>query len=296
VSGAHFNPAVSLIEAVRRRLPWPDAAAYALVQVLGCFSARFWLTRCSGCRCCSPPFMYEQRPHRDSPSPSRHSGCSWSCSVVVSAMPRGWSPPGLAQRTGLRPQRPSPTRRSQFARSLSDTFAGIRPRDVPLFILAQFLGAFAALWTAPISSRCTPTLRTFNNRLEVAGDVSGVWDIDRLNQLLGNLVVNALKYGAFTSPVRVVLSGLSGEVRFAVHNHGPKIEPSILAQIFEPLKRGPENQFVSGTDGSFGLGLYIAREIAVAHHGDIAATSDDSETVFTVRLPRLSGKGHPPAN
>jgi signal transduction histidine kinase len=132
--------------------------------------------------------------------------------------------------------------------------------------------------------------------LEVAGDVSGVWDIDRLNQLLGNLVVNALKYGSFTSPVRVVLSGLSGEVRFAVHNHGPKIEPSILAQIFEPLKRGPENQFVSGTDGSFGLGLYIAREIAVAHHGDIAATSDDSETVFTVRLPRLSGKGHPPAN
>jgi signal transduction histidine kinase len=66
--------------------------------------------------------------------------------------------------------------------------------------------------------------------------------------------------------------------------------------MFEPLKRGPENQFVSGTDGSFGLGLYIAREIAVAHHGDIAATSDDSETVFTVRLPRLSGKAHPPAN
>jgi signal transduction histidine kinase len=126
--------------------------------------------------------------------------------------------------------------------------------------------------------------------LEVNGDVSGVWDINRLNQLLGNLVVNAIKYGAFSSPVRIVLEELPAEVRFAVHNHGPKIEQSMLAQIFEPLKRGSDNQFVSGSEGSFGLGLYIAREIAMAHHGDISAKSDENETVFTVRLPRLSGK------
>jgi signal transduction histidine kinase len=126
--------------------------------------------------------------------------------------------------------------------------------------------------------------------LEVNGDVSGVWDINRLNQLLGNLVVNAIKYGAFSSPVGIVLEGLPAEVRFAVHNHGPKIEQSMLAQIFEPLKRGSDNQFVSGSEGSFGLGLYIAREIAMAHHGDISAKSDENETVFTVRLPRLSRK------
>jgi signal transduction histidine kinase len=126
--------------------------------------------------------------------------------------------------------------------------------------------------------------------LEANGDVSGVWDINRLNQLLGNLVVNAIKYGAFSSPVRIVLEGLPAEVRFAVHNHGPKIEQSMLAQIFEPLKRGSDNQFVSGSEGSFGLGLYIAREIAMAHHGDISAKSDENETVFTVRLPRLSGE------
>jgi signal transduction histidine kinase len=123
--------------------------------------------------------------------------------------------------------------------------------------------------------------------LEAHGDVSGVWDINRLNQLLGNLVVNALKYGAFSSPIKVVLNGLPGEVTFAVHNHGPKIEQSMLAQIFEPLKRGLDGQLVSGTDGSMGLGLYIAREIATAHGGYIAAKSDEEETVFTVRLPRL---------
>jgi signal transduction histidine kinase len=126
--------------------------------------------------------------------------------------------------------------------------------------------------------------------LEVKGEVSGVWDINRLNQLLGNLVVNAIKYGSYSSPVSVVLEGLPGEVRFAVHNHGSTIEQSMLAQIFQPLKRGSDNQFVSGSDGSFGLGLFIAREIATAHHGDISAKSDESETVFTVRLPRLGGK------
>ncbi len=123
--------------------------------------------------------------------------------------------------------------------------------------------------------------------LEANGDVSGVWDVNRLNQLLDNLVVNAFKYGAFSSPVKVVLSGLPGEVKVAVHNHGAKIEPATLAQIFEPLKRGLDGQLVSGTDGSMGLGLYIAREIATAHGGDIAANSDENETVFTVRLPRL---------
>ena len=126
--------------------------------------------------------------------------------------------------------------------------------------------------------------------LEASGDVSGVWDINRLNQLLGNLVVNAIKYGAFSSSIRIVLEGLPAEVSFAVHNHGPKIEQSMLTQIFEPLKRGSDNQFVSGTEGSFGLGLYIAREIALAHHGNISAKSDENETVFIVRLPRLSGK------
>jgi signal transduction histidine kinase len=129
--------------------------------------------------------------------------------------------------------------------------------------------------------------------LEANGDASGVWDINRLSQLLGNLVGNAIKYGAFSSPVRIVLNGLPTEVRFAVHNYGPKIEQSMLAQIFEPLKRGLDHQLAAGSDGSMGLGLYIAREIAIAHHGDISAKSDENETVFTVRLPRLSDKSRP---
>jgi signal transduction histidine kinase len=96
--------------------------------------------------------------------------------------------------------------------------------------------------------------------LEVSGDVSGVWDIDRLNQLLGNLVVNALKYGTSSSSVKIVMDGLVGEVVFSVYNLGPKIEQSILGQIFEPLKRGSDDQLLAGSEGSMGLGLFIARE------------------------------------
>jgi signal transduction histidine kinase len=128
--------------------------------------------------------------------------------------------------------------------------------------------------------------------LHVNGDVRGIWDINRLNQLLGNLVVNAIKYGAANSPVRISLLGSPNEVSFGVHNHGPKIEHSMIGQIFEPLQRGEDTEFVSGSEGSLGLGLYIAREIAIAHHGNIDTRSDDNGTVFTVHLPRSGDPDH----
>jgi len=122
--------------------------------------------------------------------------------------------------------------------------------------------------------------------LQLAGDTRGVWDGFRLQQLLGNLVRNAIKYGAVNAPVHVGVTGDELELRFEVRNSGPVIARSILGQIFEPLKRGPEHANKSDADGSLGLGLYIAREIAKGHGGDIEARSDESETVFAVRLPR----------
>ncbi|WP_416046991.1 ATP-binding protein [Cupriavidus basilensis] len=122
--------------------------------------------------------------------------------------------------------------------------------------------------------------------LEVAGDTQGVWDGRRLQQLLGNLVVNAIKYGAPDEPVRVVVAGDEREVRFEVRNSGRAIEQSTLALLFDPLKRAPEHESSQAADGSLGLGLYIAREIARAHGGEITARSDKEETVFAVRLPR----------
>lgn len=122
--------------------------------------------------------------------------------------------------------------------------------------------------------------------LEVHGDTCGSWDSKRLQQLLGNLVRNAIKYGAPDAPVYVDLNGEAAGVVLEVRNSGPVIEQSDLEQIFDPLKRGSDNENKCDTDGSLGLGLYIAREIAKGHGGSIEARSDETETVFTVRLPR----------
>jgi signal transduction histidine kinase len=122
--------------------------------------------------------------------------------------------------------------------------------------------------------------------LEVMGDAQGVWDGRRVQQLLGNLVLNAFKYGAPEVPVRVMLSGEATDVRFEIKNSGPAIERSALDRIFDPLHRGEEHQNKYDADGNLGLGLYIAREIAKAHGGEVKARSDETETVFAVRLPR----------
>lgn len=121
---------------------------------------------------------------------------------------------------------------------------------------------------------------------EAKGDPAGVWDGRRLQQLLGNLVLNAFKYGAPDVPVRVVITGEEADVRFEVKNCGPAIQRSALDRIFDPLRRGEEHEKRYDADGNLGLGLYIAREIAKAHGGEIGARSDETETVFAVRLPR----------
>ena len=122
--------------------------------------------------------------------------------------------------------------------------------------------------------------------LEVRGDCKGVWDGHRLQQLLSNLVLNAIKYGASDAPVQVLVTGDEAEVRLEVRNRGAAIEPPFLEQLFTPLKRGPEHENRSTSGDSLGLGLYIAREIAIAHGGQIEARSEKAETVFAVRLPR----------
>ena len=122
--------------------------------------------------------------------------------------------------------------------------------------------------------------------LTVEGDTRGFFDGPRVQRLLDNLVVNAIKYGAGEAPIRVSIKSSETEVRLEVTNSGPAVEPSVLDRIFDPLERGPAHQSQSSTDGSLGLGLYIAREIAKAHGGEIEARSDATETVFAVRIPR----------
>jgi signal transduction histidine kinase len=116
-----------------------------------------------------------------------------------------------------------------------------------------------------------------------SGDLAGEWDPDRLEQVASNLVSNAVDHGDPDTPVVVELEGGEDEVVLRVRNQGPPVPPEVLAHLFEPFSRGPDEK--SRKASGLGLGLYIAREIVRGHGGEIAARSAD-ETVVTVRLPR----------
>jgi len=127
-----------------------------------------------------------------------------------------------------------------------------------------------------------------NRRIELAatGDNRGRWDGARLQQLLRNLVANAIRYGVLDTPVRVALRGEEADVRLEVTNRGPAIDLPDLSEIFDPLTRGSAQGNSRDAQGGLGLGLFIVREIAKAHGGEVEVRSGGGETTFAVRLPR----------
>ena len=88
-----------------------------------------------------------------------------------------------------------------------------------------------------------------------------------------------------------MLTGEEADVRIEVVNRGLAIEQSALNQIFDPLKRGSVQHH--DTYDSLGLGLYIVREVARAHRGEVDVRSDERKTVFAVRLPRRNQGSSP---
>lgn len=109
-------------------------------------------------------------------------------------------------------------------------------------------------------------------------------DVDRLAQLLGNLVGNAMAYGQRGRAVTVVSSLEAESASLSVHNWGEAIAQEMLASIFEPMVRGDPGE---GAGRSVGLGLFIVRAIALAHHGDVmVSSSQTSGTTFEFDFPR----------
>jgi signal transduction histidine kinase len=113
---------------------------------------------------------------------------------------------------------------------------------------------------------------------EADGDLQGEWEEDRIARVVHNLLSNALKYSR--GVVRLRLRAENGEVVLDVANDGPPIPESSLNAIFELL-------WTSDPKAGLGFGLFIVREIVLAHRGAVSVRSSASEgTTFTVRLPR----------
>jgi signal transduction histidine kinase len=122
--------------------------------------------------------------------------------------------------------------------------------------------------------------------VEVQATPNGSWDGPRLSQLLSNLVTNAIIHGKVEQPVTVVVNEGAGLATIEVHNEGDPIPPEELPTLFQPLMQARSTHRRHGGSSGLGLGLYIAREIAVAHGGTLHVESDAATgTTFTVRLP-----------
>jgi len=123
------------------------------------------------------------------------------------------------------------------------------------------------------------------------GDLAGVWDGERLCQVVANLVGNAIHHGTRDQPVRLVADGRRADTVVLEVSNGGSIAPELLPQLFDAF-RGRERP--GGRHQGLGLGLFIAHQIVRAHHGRIEASSRDGSTHFRVELPRtppLAGDG-----
>ncbi len=149
VSGAHFNPVVSLVQGLRGSLPWSEVGAYAIVQIMGC---------CLGAMLAHAMF---DLPWLQSSAHVRTGAGQWLAEAVATFglilvvlghrraqdapwMVAAWIGAAYWFTASTSFANPAIT----IARSLSDTFSGIRPTDVPGFIVAQLVGTGLAVGVA----------------------------------------------------------------------------------------------------------------------------------------------------
>ena len=112
--------------------------------------------------------------------------------------------------------------------------------------------------------------------------VIGVWDEFRIEQVIANLLTNALRYGA-RKPIEVRVYSEAGQASVEVRDQGIGITPENQKRIFQQFERVSANHAVAG----LGLGLFISEQIVMAHGGRIEVESEEGKgSVFRVCLPQ----------
>ena len=117
-----------------------------------------------------------------------------------------------------------------------------------------------------------------------------LWDPDRINEVLGNLLSNAFKFTERGGTVELLADAVDHAVQLTVHDTGAGIPPEHLPFIFKKFFQADNQE--AATHGGTGLGLAIAREIVAAHGGTIAVDSTVGlGTTFQITLPVRAGRG-----
>jgi hypothetical protein len=123
-------------------------------------------------------------------------------------------------------------------------------------------------------------------RFESGGHLDGIFDAARIRQVVSNLLNNAVQHGRRGLPVFLIVGREGSDLTLEVRNQGVPIPPDLLQVIFDPLVQVPMEQGDPRHFANLGLGLFIAREIVMAHGGTIvASTSTQDGTRFRVVVP-----------
>jgi signal transduction histidine kinase len=124
---------------------------------------------------------------------------------------------------------------------------------------------------------------------ETTGDATASVDPTWIEQVLSNLLGNAIRYAPEGSTVRVSLAGENAWVRCEVVDRGPGVPPELREAIFERFHQG------GARPGSAGLGLYVARQLVQLHGGRIwAEAADEGGARFCFELPKRADRSQQP--
>lgn len=145
-----------------------------------------------------------------------------------------------------------------------------------------------------VAQRFEPDLLRAGSHLTLTGEapVLGIWDRSHIDQVVTNLLGNAVKFGA-NRPIEVAVGKKDGIARLAVTDHGIGMDPFQQDRLFHRFERGVSARHYGG----LGLGLYVSKRIVEAHGGSIRVRSQPGAgATFTVELPCAEQAAEAPAS